>query len=258
MHNNTSVFIPLPLLFSIISAKLYATKTVITCCQDFCLHDSVIFSDSLSALITIKNFRAKKSHSLSQKIVKLLQTQNNHIIFCEIPSHTNTEGNKLVDYCAKKAYKNFPMNNTSILLSELKLHVKNLMLKQFQTFWTKIPQTNKIKNIKTTKDFCITTEQNSRRTETILTRLRIGHTFLTHHYLFLKYPPPLCPQCNTLITVSHILVECSIYQIAQIKYLSNQNPKILLSDKQEIVSNVLQFLKTTRLYSTYLTILITK
>ena len=38
---------------------------------------------------------------------------------------------------------------------------------------------------------------------------RIGHTHLTHSYILRKDPPPLCEHCQCILTVRHILVECS-------------------------------------------------
>ena len=46
----------------------------------------------------------------------------------------------------------------------------------------------------------------------MLTRLRIGHTALTHSYLLKGEPPQICQACDPHITVKHILIECKNYQ----------------------------------------------
>ena len=51
-------------------------------------------------------------------------------------------------------------------------------------------------------------EQNNRRNEVVLCRLRLGHTKLTHGYLMEGKDPPLCNICGVPITVHHILAEC--------------------------------------------------
>jgi len=56
-----------------------------------------------------------------------------------------------------------------------------------------------------------TSRRTSRRQEIILTRLRIGHTRLTHKHLLLGEPPPLCEECYVHTSVYHILVECPEY-----------------------------------------------
>ena len=140
------------------------------------------------------------------------------------------------------------MDNIPIPLSDFKLHAKNLMLKEFQTYWAQIPQTNKLKNIKNTIDIWNTSNQNSRRSETILARIRTGHSLLTHQHLFLKQPPPLCLNCNSPITILHIVIECPSYKTARTTYSNNNNElKTLLSDNQENVENLLQYLKSINL-----------
>ena len=48
-----------------------------------------------------------------------------------------------------------------------------------------------------------------RKDEVVLCRARIGHTHLTHSYIFRKDPPPQCEHCQCILTVPHILVECN-------------------------------------------------
>ncbi|MPC62947.1 hypothetical protein E2C01_057038 [Portunus trituberculatus] len=47
-----------------------------------------------------------------------------------------------------------------------------------------------------------------RRAQTLLARLRIGHTYLTQRYLLTTDPQPYCDDCLVPLTVRHILVEC--------------------------------------------------
>ena len=44
-----------------------------------------------------------------------------------------------------------------------------------------------------------------RRRETVLTKLRIGHTRLTHGHLMENVFPSYCEGCLVLLTVKHIL-----------------------------------------------------
>ena len=44
--------------------------------------------------------------------------------------------------------------------------------------------------------------------EKVLARLRIGHTSLTHSFIFQQEERPLCIACRTVLTVSHILIFC--------------------------------------------------
>ncbi|GFX81981.1 RNase H domain-containing protein [Trichonephila clavipes] len=50
-----------------------------------------------------------------------------------------------------------------------------------------------------------------RRHDVRLTRLRIGHTRLTHRYLLLGEGPPVCKFCQCVHSILHILIECPKY-----------------------------------------------
>ncbi|MPC64239.1 hypothetical protein E2C01_058350 [Portunus trituberculatus] len=47
-----------------------------------------------------------------------------------------------------------------------------------------------------------------RRTQILLARLRIGHTYLTQRNLLTRDPQPYCYDCLVPLTVRHLLVEC--------------------------------------------------
>ena len=47
-----------------------------------------------------------------------------------------------------------------------------------------------------------------RREDVVVTRLRIGHTIITHSYLIKREDQPLCISCNKLFTVKHFLIDC--------------------------------------------------
>ena len=49
-----------------------------------------------------------------------------------------------------------------------------------------------------------------RKWEILLTRMRIGHSRLTHGYLIAGGSPPTCPHCgeDQPLTIKHVLVQC--------------------------------------------------
>ena len=49
---------------------------------------------------------------------------------------------------------------------------------------------------------------DNRKEDIILTRLRIGHSRLTHKHYLGNEDPPECIPCNTQLTIKHILIEC--------------------------------------------------
>ena len=50
-----------------------------------------------------------------------------------------------------------------------------------------------------------------RRDEVVLSRLKLGNSYLTHSYLLKGEPPPECVTCCFRLTISHILVDCIEY-----------------------------------------------
>ena len=49
---------------------------------------------------------------------------------------------------------------------------------------------------------------NTRKENTVLNRLRIGHSYLTHSFILRKEEAPVCVACNAALTIKHILIEC--------------------------------------------------
>ncbi|GBM16214.1 hypothetical protein AVEN_172986-1 [Araneus ventricosus] len=127
------------------------------------------------------------------------------ILFCWIPAHVGIDGNEQADMAAKMASTLF---NTTVPVNDLKKFIKNHCHSNWQSQWNNEMQ-NKLHAIKPTvqdwKSF------NNRKRDTILTRLRIGHTRFTHRHLLLGEVPPTCPNCDCTTSVSHILIECPLF-----------------------------------------------
>ena len=50
---------------------------------------------------------------------------------------------------------------------------------------------------------------NTKKENTVVNRLHIGHYYLTHSFILRKEEAPVCVGCNAVITVKHILIECA-------------------------------------------------
>ena len=82
-----------------------------------------------------------------------------------------------------------------------------------------------------------------RREERVLTRLRVGHTYITHSYLLKGEAVPQCIPCQCPLTVEHILIECidfndkrtNYYNYIDLKELfTNVNISVLMDFLREI------------------------
>jgi len=99
--------------------------------------------------------------------------------------------------------------------------------------------------------------QNNRLKETVLSRLRIGHTRLTHAYKIENNNPPICQTCTTPLTLEHILLTCPIYRLERrhlINYIQQKRLpctlQSLLGDADpELTELLLVYLHNTRLDS---------
>ena len=56
---------------------------------------------------------------------------------------------------------------------------------------------------------CVSFYRRCRKDEVVVCRARISHTHLTYSYILRTDPPPQCEQCQCILRVRHILVECN-------------------------------------------------
>ena len=88
-----------------------------------------------------------------------------------------------------------------------------------------------------------------RRDEVVLSRLRLGHSYLTHSYLLKGESPPDCVTCDCRLTTSHILVDCIEYDFFRLILFENN---FTLTDIFNNVSpnKIISFIKRAGLYNT--------
>ena len=92
--------------------------------------------------------------------------------------------------------------------------------------------------------------QKEKQLEVILTRLRIGHTRMTHEYLMStpRVDIPRCGPCNAVLSVKHILCECRMFDIQRDLYLKNEPLTNILADSDKFnLYRLLNFLRKTNL-----------
>ena len=98
-----------------------------------------------------------------------------------------------------------------------------------------------------------TSIQQTRQDEVILTRLRIGHTRMTHGYL-MNTPDedrPECDICNTDLTIAHIFTDCKKYERERIQHFGRRTMKEILEESDNFsMRKIANFLRKTNLYDT--------
>ncbi|GFS24071.1 RNA-directed DNA polymerase from transposon X-element [Elysia marginata] len=114
--------------------------------------------------------------------------------------------------------------------SDLKLQVNTHLEQLWQTDWdTEVD--NKLHeirpNLKQILDF---DERLNRKQETVVSRLRIGHSWITHGYLLKGQQQPYCTACESPFTVKHILVECADFLLSRQKYFKTTHMQTLFRE----------------------------
>ena len=86
-----------------------------------------------------------------------------------------------------------------------------------------------------------------RREETILCRLHIGYTFLTHFYLLKGEEPPACIPCDQLCSIEHLLTGCVDLTEWRRQFFKTESLSVLFSEYSP--DSIIQFLKCMKLFN---------
>lgn len=203
----------------------------------------VICTDSLSVITTLEKKKIKTT--LKDEITHLYNEiceQGTSVSFCWVPSHIGIPGNEKADREAKRA---LDMNNIlqkAVDHREAKTIIKTVMRNKWQEDWFAI-RNNKLREIRNTIIPYKEAVLGNRRENVILTRLRIGHTQLTHSYLLEKTDPPKCQKCNQVLTVKHIIADCIGYDDTRKNVGLQPNLREALADDSTQAKKVLEFFK---------------
>jgi len=230
---------------SIYTAELHALQMAFNIALQSPHSHFVIFSDSLSSLTALNGnkFNHPSIVDLLEKHSKLTK-QGKSIVLAWIPSHIGIKGNDKADALAKDAL-NMNVTNIKIPYTDLKININKYIQNKWQALWDSYPN-NKLHTIQPIISHSITT-LGKRREDIVLTRARIGHTYLTHAYLLRGEQIPQCVPCNDIITVKHILIECIDYAHIRQTFFTEQDMKTLFTNP----SNVIDFLKEIELFKQF-------
>ena len=197
----------LPTDTSIFTAEAVALKLAVQHIQSQTLQRTVIYSDSLSCLQTLKTKNIE--HPIIREIFHLLtylKEVGSQIEFCWIPSHIGIKGNEKADRIAKRVIDH-AMYEIKLPFSDFKPRIYNYVNSLFQVKWNDCCR-NKLHEINDTFHPLLKIYSDNRKEDIILTRLRIGHSRLTHKHYLLNEEFPECIPCDCPLTIKHVLIEC--------------------------------------------------
>ena len=115
------------------------------------------------------------------------------------------------------------------------------------SFWYKAVNTDRI----SIYDYLDEYTSKFYRLESInLLRLRMGHTKISHGFLFNANFTPFCDYSNTTAPIfNHILCDCPLFTNIRLSIYHNTNPLTSLSNPTtENTAKLIKFLKITKLF----------
>ena len=240
-----SIAVTLPKIATIFTAELEAIRAAIKEIINTRNRNFTIYSDSLSAIQAINNFN-HQSPMIMEIQKDMVQCTNDHknITLCWVPSHTGIVGNDKADEEAKRAAAGNEAGEYPLPHTDYYPVFRKAVKERWQREWDQQGY-NKLHNIRPSISKWYTSSNKSRKKETVLSRLRIGHTRLTHGFLMAGGYQTYCEDCIVPLTVEHILIECPEY--SQHRRLLRQTGEALtiarvLGDNPQAVDRLFEFL----------------
>lgn len=246
-----SALFPLLPYTSVFSAELFAILQALIYAYEQNLNKLIIFSDSYSALTAIKNtFTDNPLVKLIHQYYIKLQLPKT-VKFCWIPSHVGIAGNTAADAAAKAATMCQSAPSPLTTITDLHTFFNHRILQDWQEDWSSPAHaSNKLRPIKPRLGCWETASRPYRREEVLLTRMRIGHSRLTHGYLMANDLPPICSHCNAALSVAHVLLACPQYSGNRALLPLPYAMPHLLGNDERVISLVITFIKATPLFTT--------
>ena len=241
--NDTYTF-RLPDKSSIFSAELKAIWLALDHIQHDAYDRFIIFSDSLSCLQALRNelYGNPIVCVLLEKLTRICETKR--ICFCWLPSHVGIKGNEKADKAAKSALTDeiLPLR---VPHTDYRCLINSSIKSSWQLSWNDDTY-NKLRVIKPVLGEWLPTMGATRHEEVVITRLRIGHTRLTHSYLLNREEAPECIPCFTTLTVAHLFLHCVDVAPIRDKYFKVTTMKELFDNIP--ITTILNFLKEVNVF----------
>ena len=174
--------------------------------------DVVILTDSMSGMRALGNHHKRSYSSASNQIVSLaniLKDNLKSLTIQWVPSHVGVCGNEKADDLAKSAHTLPRLTDAPLDILEMKAKLKATLKRRCQLKYDLARQNTHIGDIKSKLEPWPWVNMKSRRSETAMARLRIGHSRLKAHlHKFGLAASPNCTVCATPEDTKHILEDC--------------------------------------------------
>lgn len=139
---------------------------------------------------------------------------------------------------------NHAVNDRAIRKNDFVNRVKKKIVDEWQTTWDRTDTL--LRRVEPTVKSTYDSTGLSRQESVKASRLRTGHTSLTHQYILKGEPAPICDQCNIRLSIPHIISECPVYNVQRQHYGLMQNAEENL--QKENMKNTLEYMKCIKLF----------
>ncbi|CAK9795846.1 Probable RNA-directed DNA polymerase from transposon X-element [Anthophora plagiata] len=247
--NNKTIKKSLHKMTSIFTAEAYAILEALIHTRTNNLQNLVIYTDSMSVIQALSTAHNSNHELIAyiQETYTELSNNNVDINIVWIPSHQGISGNELADTAAKEA-TTLPLSQpvTPVPYQDISNHIKTVIKDEWNKTWITHKRSrthNVIKHF-----YQPTPDKNlNRKEKAVLSRLRTGHTKITHEHLLKKTEPPHCNRCpSQSLTTDHLLYECTVTNPQRQKY--NIKPDTALTD-QDHIRNTINYLKDIDMFN---------
>ena len=250
--NNTVHHAKLAPVASVFTAELTAITEALNLISEREEREFVIYTDSYSSILALQQFNSFNPlvRKIQEWLFKFYSKYKIH--FCWVPSHVGIQQNEFVDLAAKSAScdPDLRITRNRVPHVDMKKPIHKYIINKWQDRWMSphLKNNRKYRRIRPSVSLWSSSYQNNRRTEKILTRLRIGHTRVTHSFLFEGATPPVCEHCQIQLSVEHILIYCThLQEKRRFYHMDGKQIEEILGDDSNI-EDVISFLKDTEFY----------
>jgi len=203
-----SVFsVTVPPVVSNFSAELMAISDGLQHLREHSKQDEklIIVTDSRSCVQALTKYNNRNPLVIS--IQSDIGSGAGGVVLCWVPSHIGITENEQVDSAARRATEG-EIQQVPIPRMDYKIEIHKAVKSEWYREWESTSD-NKLKEIVADLSMLNCARGQSRRWLTIVTRLLIGHTKITHGHLMEGGPAPFCDTCTVPLTVKHLLTTCS-------------------------------------------------
>ena len=132
------------------------------------------------------------------------------------------------------------MSKSVIPYTDVKSKVQSYVRNLWQENWNKQTD-NKLFQIRPNLTEILLPAAGNRMKETVLCRLRTGHTSYTHSYLLKNEEAPWCIPCDEPLSIRHLLLDCwDLYDVRRKHYTADSLKELFRDVPPDAIFQFLQ------------------